>query len=261
MSWRFYRVPVRTWIQLDERIQLVKWLANQMNVKECDDWYRVSRTQLSEKISLYMLDKYSLKQLLIEAYPNHHWDIHKLQPIHERVIENSKDFFDYLMQQLGYNHLQDFYSLSHRNILQDGYKMVLSKIYVGSIIEALQSAYSNHQWFPWKFEQLTLPRGFWNEKTQRFCMDWIGKEQGIIHLDEWYDKIAQPEVLKKAKKLLRKYGHSPSKLLKAVYPEHKWDLSKFNTVPYGHWDIKENQKKFMDDIGRQLGFKNMQDWY
>ena len=59
----------------------------------------------------------------------------------------------------------------------------------------------------------------------------------------------------------RKYGHSPSKLLKAVYPEHKWDLSKFKTVPFGYWNVKENQKNFMDDLGKQLGFESMQDWY
>ena len=165
----------------------MKWLANQLEVKKCDDWYRVSRIQLSKKMPLYVLIKYPLKQLLMEAYPNHHWDTYKFQSSQERAFENPKAF-----------------SISQQNVIQYDGKEVLSKIHVGSIMEALQPDYLNNQWY--QFEKLTLVRGFWNQKNQRLFMDWLGKEQGIGHLDEWYDKITQPEVLKKAKKLLRKYG-------------------------------------------------------
>jgi hypothetical protein len=32
-------------------------------------------------------------------------------------------------------------------------------------------------------------------------------------------------------------------------------------VPGGYWDDRKNHKKFMDWLGKQLGFKTMDDWY
>jgi len=53
----------------------------------------------------------------------------------------------------------------------------------------------------------------------------------------------------------------PSKLLQEIYPEHKWILRKFGTVPKGYWDSLENQRDFVEWLGIKLGFKMMEDWY
>jgi len=58
--------------------------------------------------------------------------------------------------------------------------------------------------------------------------------------------------------LLKKYGGSPTKLLQAVFPNIKFKLQ---TVPKGTWDSMEYQQKFMDDIGEQLGFKELDDYH
>ena len=59
---------------------------------------------------------------------------------------------------------------------------------------------------------------------------------------------------------MNKYGGSPSKLVMAVYDTHQWKQSHFNTQP-GYWNNKDNQRNFMDWLGNQLGFKEMDDWY
>ena len=59
---------------------------------------------------------------------------------------------------------------------------------------------------------------------------------------------------------MNKYGGSPSKLVMAVYDTHQWKQSRFNTQP-GYWNNKNNQRNFMDWLGNQLGFKEMDDWY
>ncbi len=50
-------------------------------------------------------------------------------------------------------------------------------------------------------------------------------------------------------------------LLQNVYPDHKWVFWWFNSVPWGSWDKKENQREYMDSLGRKLGYQTMEDWY
>src|SRR5262245_37931359 len=46
-----------------------------------------------------------------------------------------------------------------------------------------------------------------------------------------------------------------------IYPEHSWDMNKMKSKPLGYWSIKENQRRFMDELGKKLGVTRMDDWY
>jgi hypothetical protein len=46
-----------------------------------------------------------------------------------------------------------------------------------------------------------------------------------------------------------------------VYPEYEWLPWRFNIVLKGFWDDVKNQKKFMDWAGKQLDYKNREDWF
>src|SRR5262249_47813955 len=46
----------------------------------------------------------------------------------------------------------------------------------------------------------------------------------------------------------------------SVYNSHKWEKSQFSTIQ-GYWDSQEYQRNFVDELGNQLGFKQMDDWY
>jgi len=61
--------------------------------------------------------------------------------------------------------------------------------------------------------------------------------------------------------LLDKYGGSSNALIKSLYPEHSWELHRFDKVPRGFWDFKNNQRTFMEWLGKQLKLKNMEEWY
>jgi hypothetical protein len=51
--------------------------------------------------------------------------------------------------------------------------------------------------------------------------------------------------------------------LKALYPEHAWDTTKFRAhgVPRGYWKDVQNQRQFMDRLGAKLGIQKSTDWY
>src|SRR5690242_1959432 len=62
--------------------------------------------------------------------------------------------------------------------------------------------------------------------------------------------------------LLRQCNNSPSSLIYATYPEYPWRLWQFQTVPMGYWKNIENQREFMNWMGRRCSIdNNMEEWY
>ena len=47
-------------------------------------------------------------------------------------------------------------------------------------------------------------------------------------------------------------GRYLSLLLKTVYPNHNWLIWKFNYLPKGYWDNKDNEIEFMNWLGKKL---------
>jgi hypothetical protein len=60
--------------------------------------------------------------------------------------------------------------------------------------------------------------------------------------------------------LLTKYGGSPAKVVSSIYSEHNWEDQKFNKS-LGYWENIQNQRSFLDNIGKELGLKDIKDWY
>jgi hypothetical protein len=57
------------------------------------------------------------------------------------------------------------------------------------------------------------------------------------------------------------YGDSLYKALKTIYPEVDWIPWKFSHVPHGFWSNFENQKKFIESIGKNLQINDLDEWY
>lgn len=81
-------------------------------------------------------------------------------------------------------------------------------------------------------------------------------------MDDWYRVTLQDIQKNGGGGLLQNYyGDSPSKALQTVYHEHEWMLWRFDTVPLGYWEKLENQKEFFEWLQKELGYRNMNDWY
>ena len=61
--------------------------------------------------------------------------------------------------------------------------------------------------------------------------------------------------------LIKFFKGSPSQMITKLMPHLSWDYSKFSQVPQSHWDSKENHTKFIEDLSKKLGIKEMEDWY
>jgi len=72
-----------------------------------------------------------------------------------------------------------------------------------------------------------------------------------------------------AGKLLERYGHSLSLLLKSAYPQYSWQDWKWARSSVGFWDSilssrsasDEFVKQFVKQLGDDLLIRNLDDWY
>jgi hypothetical protein len=46
-----------------------------------------------------------------------------------------------------------------------------------------------------------------------------------------------------------------------VHPDFNWLPWKFGRIPTNYWSTLENQRQFLDSVAKQLGIKEMSDWY
>ena len=61
--------------------------------------------------------------------------------------------------------------------------------------------------------------------------------------------------------MLEKYNFSPSQLISSVYSEFDWLPWRFYRCPNYYWEDLNNQRKFVDWVGKNLNIKEMSDWY
>jgi hypothetical protein len=61
--------------------------------------------------------------------------------------------------------------------------------------------------------------------------------------------------------MFKQYNNSPSLLLSTVFPEYEWLPWKFKTVSMNYWKDVNNQRKFLEFVGKQLNIKERSDWY
>lgn len=86
--------------------------------------------------------------------------------------------------------------------------------------------------------------GYWkNLRRQRIYFDDIAKALKINHWEDWY-RFSKRDVMKHEGgiSILSIHGHSLYKALSSIYPEYKWNITKFRAVPSGFWTYQQNQK-------------------
>ncbi len=168
---------------------------------------------------------------------------------------------------------EGWYSISRSELLHHGAGPLLAQ-YRGSIPKLLTVVYPQYTWdlskfTPTRSHKLPSPltartterkttsrfRGYWDQvSNQRLFLDDLGKKLNITDQEGWY-KVTR-KILRQhgGDGLIQKYNCSPHQLLTAVYPEYKWDRSKFTLgtrVTAGFWQDVTHQQALMNSIVKQ----------
>lgn len=164
-----------------------------------------------------------------------------------------------LTKSLGIVNLDDWHSVTLAQVRANGGSTLLQK-HQNSLPALLRAHYPNHRWLTWRFPH--VPRGHFDDPQNRAeCVNWLAERLGIDRLDGWYEVSVRDVSREGGRKILRRFGDSLSDMLVTVYPDHEWEPWKFKGVPKGFWDERENQRRFGDWLGKQLGIKELGDWY
>lgn len=289
--WKFkhQNVPLGYWSEIANQKKFFDELAEQIGIKNLDDWYGVlSKRLLMEYGGGGLLDKYngSPHAALMSVFPEHKWILskfshrpkknwndeavrksqkrnhnEKLRYGHWKDLSHQRTFFDELGKKLQVNQMDDWYQkLSSTIVIKNGGAAVLER-HSGSAINALMAVYPEHSWTPWKFH--AVPAGYWNSiENQTKYFDWLGEHLGISKLEDWYSKLSCKVLTQNhGSTLLRMYRGSASAALMAAYPNFSWIPWNFHTVPFGFWQDPANQRKFFEYVRTKHGIQSLDDWY
>ena len=205
----------------------------------------------------------SPKDGLLAAQPEHKLSPWKIQNTHlasQKSTVNQRLYFDWLGKEIGVKQLDDWYHTISCEIMKKNGGVAFLKQHNNSPSTALIAAYPEHNWLLWKFK--SVPKGYWKEASNlRSFFDDLGKRIGIQTLDDWYHKLSFDLVTQNGGGGLLNRKKSPSAALMDAYPEHNWIPWKFATVPQGYWKDPANQRRFFDELGKQLGIQELDDWY
>jgi hypothetical protein len=166
-------------------------------------------------------------------YPEHPCDNSRftiLQRGHWSDISNQKKRIEEIARELGIKELDDWYAVS---------KVEVSKRapFIQNLYSTLKDIYPNHNWDELRFG---IPRGYWNNMDNlRKRFEEVAKELNVKQLDDWY-KVSRIRVYKRIS-VLRDHPGGLFTALKAVYPQHNWDVLKFEFVPRGIWKKPNEQ--------------------
>jgi len=183
--------------------------------------------------------------------PNGYWD----------VRANRLRYMRWLRNRLGFRKTSDWYQLKRQHFLDHYGGGLLAMKYHHSPLVALQDYMPDHPWKPWLLS--STPQRFWVNRSNRvWYMDWLGRQLGFERLEDWHQLSQQHFHDHHGTGLLGMHYHnSPLQALKDYKPRVKWREWEFGAVTQGFWRKPESRKRYMQWLGKQLGFKKPEDWY
>lgn len=93
-------------------------------------------------------------------------------------------------------------------------------------------------------------------------MEWLREKLCIEAMSGWYDIAFDTYTRNSGSSLLRLYGGSPYKMLKALYSEYTWEPHRFKTSPRSYWEIdRPSIEAFIRFAAEHCGVGELNDWY
>ena len=243
-------------------------LAIKLKYKSINEFKHLTRRNLIENGGEKLLAMYSnkLKRLLQSIYPDHQWNLEKMEVNsmnYFKIAKNRDQFLTELYYKLNFNHLDDWLTLSRFQFgnIHGGFSLLY--LYKMDMKKLLSTCYPN---YPWNFELYIKkfePINYYNSiENQRKDMDEFFQELKLNSLDDWL-KVWKYQFAKGiGRKLLTVYNYDMKKLLTTIYPNHNWKFEHMKFMPslkcrYGR---NHNYDKICGMI-RNYSIRIKTDWY
>jgi hypothetical protein len=119
LPWLFAKAPKGFWHSIDNQRRFFDWSMEQLNLKQMDDWYSTSKDELASLGGTGLLThRYNdgLSEALRHIYPNHTWQPWRFRKCPQsfwQSLQNRKDYFQWLGNELGFTKMDDWYNLTN----------------------------------------------------------------------------------------------------------------------------------------------------
>lgn len=97
--------------------------------------------------------------------------------------------------------------------------------------------------------------------SHKLFFEKISKELGLKTWQDWYKVKRRDLESKGALPVLVYYDNSHIEALVTLFPHNDWKIWKFNQVPTHFWQQKSNQRKFFENLAKELDYNKFEDWY
>jgi hypothetical protein len=194
LDWKFVQVPTGFWDQLDNRIAYLRWLGKTVGFKKAEDWYQLKLIHFSQNYGATLMIfhyEHDLLKPLAELFPDHDfkpWMFDRVPIGYWDHPQNCRDYLSWLAEQLNYKQLDNWYDVTladFRNHFGNGYMQRFNTPY-----QALQFAYPDHDWLPWRFEK--VPQGFWEDRKQvKHFLRWLAGQLEYQSPSDWQKLTSQ----------------------------------------------------------------------
>jgi hypothetical protein len=138
-------------------------------------------------------------------------------------VENRKTFLDELGHKLGFKMMDDWYSISHKQIKENGGLGLLDK-YNNSPSKLIVASYPTHQWMISHFNtKRRLPESYWENKINRITLiKELAQKLHIYSLEDWY-RISMDQIAQVHSHMVVFKKYSLGYMLQETYPNFKWN--------------------------------------
>lgn len=108
-----------------------------------------------------------------------------------------------------------------------------------------------------------VPTRFWEEpENRRNYLLWLGRKLRYRRMRDWYRLRFEHMAAYSGSTPASYYWlSSPAYAVKACFPAYEWQEWLFAKVPEAFWQSADNRRRYMTWLGKQLGFRHLDDWY
>lgn len=230
IPWKFdEKLKKGSWDDLHFQREFVEYVAKEYKLEDMEDWYNITQSRLHDKGGGHLLKMYnsSPMKILTTLFPDHKWELSKFSGRKGmwNDIALEREFIMNLASKLKINSMEEWYNVGLKQIRAvKGEK--LSRTYNYSVMRMMTSVFPEHNWDKMRFAKR---RGLWTEQeSQKDFLTKLAKELKITEMKQWYHVSVLQMRKKGASGLLSKYNGSPKTMIMSLFPEHKWNPSRFN---------------------------------
>lgn len=262
--WLYGRVPSHFWDDPEHRELYVVWLGEQLGFERPEDWYNVQARHFRRHRGSTLLGRFygSPSAVVIGCGPRHRWEEWRFRTAPHGFWDkraNRRRYMDWLGLRLGFRHAEDWYCMTVQHFRSNYGRSILHKL--GDSPAAILKEYlPDFDWQEWRFQ--SAPQRFWHDpRNRRRYMAWLAETLGFTTDEDWYAVKAEDFHKHHGAGLLAQVNDSPIAAVREYRPAVRWLEWRFASVPDGFWEDRRNRRRYLDWLGRQLGFTAWQAWY